>query len=236
MSTFKIQLKSPNYGKVDHFTANETTTFQDLWDYVGNKVKDLDALRFQESMYHDGMEYEMNKYLLEFGMKDNSEVIILVSQPEGFGMPIVDLSATQKAQLIKIKKEGKTRLKINRGLNLKGKCQNTDCEAYNKSVAQPFGYGEFCMLTKASLFSCPMCQEKILKKEDDSEYSIYFVKCKWNLSGEYINTETKKRAKVPKADNWEVIDGNESKVYAPDEAGTKRWTKLDIEVVALDKY
>lgn len=224
----KITLKlRHNYGPIDFYNSTPETPFSDLWDYVSNKIKDLDALKFNDVILHDGLEKEMGQTIGELGMKNNSEVMILVSQPEGFGMPIVDLSALDKAQLIEIKKEGKARLKIQRGLSLKGKCQNKNCDCFNKNVAQAFGYGVFCMLITKNEFKCPMCQEKV-----EGNYSVYFVKCKYRVSGEYIN-EQKKKVKVPKLD-FEIIDGNKSKVYTPDEAGTRNWTRLDIEVEPLD--
>mmetsp|Transcript_32359 Transcript_32359/g.5845 ORF Transcript_32359/g.5845 Transcript_32359/m.5845 type:complete len:103 (+) Transcript_32359:174-482(+) len=46
---------------------------------------------------------------------------------------------------------------ISRGLNLSGRCDNVDCEAYNRLVDHQVGMGKFSINEEVAEAICPIC-------------------------------------------------------------------------------
>jgi hypothetical protein len=66
-----------------------------------------------------------------------------------------------------------------RGLNLEGRCTNSDCEAYNKMVIMPVHYGVFDVLldSNATTTCCPCCEKFV------QPLTCAFSRCEWKWTG-----------------------------------------------------
>lgn len=48
---------------------------------------------------------------------------------------------------------------IAKGLNLEGRCKNSDCQAFNKKVWIQKGFGKLNMNKEVKMSKCPLCQK-----------------------------------------------------------------------------
>lgn len=70
------------------------------------------------------------------------------------------------------------------GLNLEGKCKNSQCETYNQLRIIPKGLGNFNLSTECSYTSCPCCQSEI---HFDDINSMILDSCRFEIEG--MNTK-----------------------------------------------
>lgn len=71
------------------------------------------------------------------------------------------------------------------GLNLKGKCLNKDCIAYEKPVWISKGYGTFNIAKERFFNKCTCCNQKI---NSDTIKSLGYMMCKITLEGGKADT------------------------------------------------
>lgn len=66
------------------------------------------------------------------------------------------------------------------GLNLEGKCKNSNCETYNQLKIIPKGFGKFNIAKEANNTSCPCCQSDISSKD---LHTIVLASCQFEIAG-----------------------------------------------------
>ena len=103
----------------------------------------------------------------------------------GLGVDMADIS--NEKGLVK-KNYGKAAKwnKITTGLNLTGKCENTNCEAYGKEVDCQIGLGTFDLVGDCYQGKCPMCEKEITLS------TCTFCECQYKLKGKKKTKDVKK--------------------------------------------
>jgi hypothetical protein len=111
------------------------------------------------------------------------------------------------------------------GLNVKGKCQNSNCRAYGESVVCQIGFGIFDLVGDCDQVRCPMCNKEI------DPITCIFAECQYKIEGKKkANGETQSVNKP-----WKSVE-TDYEYYDPDpqKSGTVRWLKLIIETKPLE--
>ena len=140
----------------------------------------------------------------------------------GFGVDMADIS--NEEGLVK-KNFSKNALKwnfIDDGLNLTGKCENSDCEAYNKTVDCKIGLGTFDLVGNYDQAKCPMCKKEI------NVTTCTFCKCEYKIEGKKKTNE----GTVQVNTSWKIVE-KDYEYYDPLKSGTVTWLKLIIQTKSL---
>ena len=111
---------------------------------------------------------------------------------------------------------------IDNGLNLAGKCENSDCKAYNKTVDCIIGLGYFNLVANCDQAKCPMCKKEI------NVTTCTFCKCKYKLEGKKRTKEGTVQVNTP----WKIVE-KDYEYYDPLKSGTVAWLKLIIQTKSL---
>ena len=106
---------------------------------------------------------------------------------------------------------------IKKGLNLSGKCENRNCEAYDKVVDCQIGLGTFNLVENYDQAKCPMCKNVI------NLTTCTFCKCEYKLEGKKKTKEGFIMVNTP----WKRVE-NDYEYYDPNESGIVTWLKLII--------
>ena len=109
---------------------------------------------------------------------------------------------------------------ITTGLNVRGKCENSSCEAYNKRVDCQIGLGIFDIQKDYNKIKCPMCKNGI------HPLACYFCKCQYKIEGKKYgeNIEVSKP--------WKTVE-KDFEYYDPEKKGITEWSTLIIETKPL---
>ena len=149
------------------------------------------------------------------------------------GLMFIDPSNSNIKQLSLSKEAPKWRV-ISEGLNIFGKCENPDCEAFNKEVifralkdkkSLPENGMIFNMLENVENIRCPICNE-IIEPE-----TCGFFKCEYQFIGKKIENR-----KVMNYDS-KTRETKGNKMDYLEQKGKKKvkWTELKIYVLPIQK-
>jgi hypothetical protein len=141
--------------------------------------------------------------------------------PGGFGVEMADVS--NEEGLVK-RNYGKAQPwnYITTGLNLTGKCENSNCKAYGKEVDCEIGLGTFDLVGDCDQAKCPMCKEEI------TVTTCTFCKCEYKLEG-----KKKTKAGTTLVDTpWKKVE-KDYEYYDPQQSGIVTWLKLIIHTKPL---
>ena len=140
----------------------------------------------------------------------------------GFGVDMADISNEKGLVKKNFNKNAPEWNIIDNGLNLAGKCENSNCEAYNKTVDCKIGLGTFDLVVNCDQAKCPMCKKEINVK------TCTFCKCEYKIEG-------KKRTKegtVLVNTSWKTVE-KDFEYYDPLKSGTVTWLRLIIQTKSL---
>jgi len=114
---------------------------------------------------------------------------------------------------------------ITKGLNIEGKCTNSNCEAYNHKVDCKIGLGDFNLLDNILKIKCPMCR-KIIDPETCS-----FHKCQYQIEGILSSSGEIKDSEEIKTE-WIRVE-KDYDYYDPRKSKNVCWFKLVIHTKDL---
>ena len=131
----------------------------------------------------------------------------------------VDVEKTSALESYKLSSTGPKWLGCTYGINIEGKCTNSECQAHNERVIYKHGFHLFDLLHSKAY--CPMCKNEIVPLKPG------FVNCLWRIvfikqGGEYRSLPYQ-RVK------------NEYQTYDEAKAGTAQFTLLHVEAYPLWK-
>ena len=111
---------------------------------------------------------------------------------------------------------------ITKGLNVRGKCENHSCEAYNEKVDCQIGLGIFDVEKDYGKIKCPMCKERI------HPLTCYFCECKYKIEGKHVKGGENIEVSKP----WKTVE-KDFEYYDPEKKGITEWSTLIIETKPL---
>ena len=110
------------------------------------------------------------------------------------------------------------------GLNIEGICQKSQCDAYNREVICPIGYGIFDIILDKEKCKCPICKQWV------DPITCGFTKCHYKWTGITQDSPTSAPKRVT-ASTWKKVK-DVYEYYDPQKSGTAIWSKLKIHTCA----
>jgi hypothetical protein len=216
-----LEFEGENYP--DSFSIKPTEPFKLIWTYCEKKGVNLEAIK----VLSQGLmltNQDINKTIQDLNILTNTVLRAQYKSPDDF------LMNSKATKVIKATKTGEHRAKITRGLNLRGKCPNQQCESYKKQVVVPVGFEKCDVIDKLAESKCPICKEFF-----EPDTFIYFD-CKYQVRGTYIDLTLKSNSKIRiEPNSWESTDSKKIHSFAPDGSRTKNWLELEILAKPLDE-
>ena len=135
-----------------------------------------------------------------------------------------EFSKLEEAQVILVSPKAPKWREAVDGTNIEGRCKNSNCEAFERTVIFPVGFCAINIGDQLSLCKCPMCDTRFVPT------TCGFTNCRWKYEGTLANGEIKTCdwQKAP-SDKYVRFDGD-----SPDQ--TTIWTSLIIESTPSDFY
>lgn len=122
--------------------------------------------------------------------KESTLHLVLRLRGGGFlsGMPLPDLRAPLTKPFAETAPDW---LAVGKGLNLEGKCLNSDCkEAYNKVVVAIKRMGTFDILEEVYDSPCPMCKKSFTEGDSKNKaFNLIFWGCIYKVEGRMVQLD-----------------------------------------------
>ena len=228
-------------GNERNISFNSEGTFYEL----AQAIKDS-GMEFPEffNLLTNGAKLEASE-TKKISFTENQKIKIRdVSSLENFGsIDFVDVTLG-KVSLIKVGYEGPKYLRVIKGINIFGVCENEKCEAYKKKVIQKIKENEYDMTKNQGTMNCPICNSLCLAS------TVGFYDCFYNIYGTKFdekNDEIEKfGTKIPDledatitGDNTIIINGQKIEIkktekgnvsYFNEATGKTKFLKLIFQV------
>lgn len=126
-------------------------------------------------------------------------------------------------------KDGPFYLAVENGINIFGFCQNNNCQAYEKEVCSPFGFGTFDLIDDLTRKSkkcpkCPACENVLLEVE-----SCGFMNCEYS----YIGKKYENKKLIDVNFRKKTKGGNKTLDYIdPGKKGENKSTWVELRITA----
>jgi len=126
------------------------------------------------------------------------------------------------------KEDTKKWLSIINGLNIEGKCLNSVCAGYNKTVLVQIGFGTFDIVIDKAIVKCSVCSQIVVAEK----YGL--AKCAFALSGMKVEQTDQREVEPFVVQKWEKVQ-EAFKYFNPEEVCDKKWVNLKIHCKELEK-
>ena len=114
-----------------------------------------------------------------------------------------------------------------KGLNVRGKCKDESCVAYNLEVICKIGLGTFDLVKQADEIKCPMCNNEIELS------TCIFSECEYTLDGKKRTKDENGKVKTEYINtDWQKVE-KDFEYYDPLISGIVTWIMLVIETKSL---
>ena len=124
-----------------------------------------------QAIKDSGMEFPEFFNLLTNGAKLEASETKKISFTENQKIKI------RKVSLLKVGSVGTKYLRVIKGINLFGECENEKCEAYKKKVIQKIKENEYDMTKNQGTMKCPICNSLCMAS------TVGFYDCFYNIYG-----------------------------------------------------
>ena len=130
----------------------------------------------QQRLLYTGRQLDQNRMLNEYGIRAHSSLnMVLNLRGGGVGTSFADPDNRTDLRVVT---EGPAWRAIRPGINLEGRCRNSQCQAHNHIVICQLGTGEFDLILDQKKAQCPMCYKQIRVR------TAGLYKCWWDWAGQ----------------------------------------------------
>ncbi|CAF0889127.1 unnamed protein product [Rotaria sp. Silwood1] len=219
-------------GRTYQFDVEPSTTIKQLkkllCEKAGDNVKNI--LNMLLTFDKDILD-EDEATLLSYGMEEDSQLRLsdLNMQARNFGvigLRFVDVSNSTGLKRREWCKDAPRWRRTRCGLCLEGQCNNSECEAYNRTVIMPMGYTKFDVLLDPSDTKtvCPLCKTYV------QPTNCGFNNCWWKFYGKKQDESNDKKPPQNCSSDWNQVD-DAYHYFDQLKSGIAIWRQLVIEAV-----
>ncbi|CAF1291600.1 unnamed protein product [Rotaria sordida] len=174
---------------------------------------------------------EDEQTLSSYGIEEGSQLEVQYSDMTirdigSLGLRFVDVNNCQGLQRREWSETAPPWRRTRCGLCLEGKCTNSQCKAYNKTVIMPIGYKKFDVLLDCDETTtiCPICKTFVQPS------SCGFNNCWWRFEGRKQEANSNGRPPKKCSSNWSQVD-DAYHYFDELQSGTVTWLQLIVEAV-----
>ena len=209
-------------------TVYETDTVRKIKEKIKEKdnISNIDMIVLQ---YKSKLLLKNDELLKDLKIRQNSKLAYtlensIVGGNSSFGLHMANIGNKEGLEKRNFGKANKWN-EIIKGLNIEGKCNNSNCIAYNHKVDCNIGLGDFNLLENICKIKCPMCSVII------EPGTCSFNKCQYQIEGILSLTGEMKDTKEISTE-WIRVE-KDYDYYDPIKSGKVRWFKLVIHTKDL---
>ena len=224
-----ICFKVNDNGTIINVVYNSSITCKEfMLDFIKRNIGDvpLDAFSFKANGKNLRTPVFLEKKLSDLIRSDQTVNLIrkksMSYAGEPFGVDMADISNEKGLVKCYYDENAPDWRIITSGLNVKGKCQNSNCRAYGERVDCQIGFGTFDLVGDCDQVRCPMCNKEI------EPITCIFDKCQYKIEGKKKANGETQSVNTP----WKSVE-TDYEYYDPVKSGTVRWLKLIIETKPL---
>ena len=216
-SIHRITIDARLCGQRSSFMVMDTDTIDSLWERLRSQLGDATVLSYE--VCHEGRTVQPHSTFRDNRIQNMDYIdyypIVLGGAPPMF----VDVQNEDSLMKIQFSSSAPEWRVCNEGINIEGKCTNSDCKAHNQMVIYMHGFHLFDLLHSKAY--CPICHKEIVPVKPG------FTNCLWHIvsmkaSGTYISLPYKRV-------EYEYQTHDETK------AGMAEFSLLHIEASPLDQ-
>lgn len=151
--------------------------------FVKQQVQAKEGIRIeQQRLIFGGQQLQDNRTLTSYSVKKESTLHVVCTLRGGSAAQLykfVDVSNEDGLERRQWSSSAPKWREACGGLNLEGRCTNSDCEAHGEMVIMPMSYGVFDVLldSNAKTTCCPCCDQFV------QPLTCAFSKCEWKWTG-----------------------------------------------------
>lgn len=206
--------------------AGKTHTFycfpeESLGEFKTVIYNQLEIPPDQQRLIFAGKQLEDDKSFNDYKIQKESTIhMVLNLRGGGGGQLFADISNGAGAVKLEWSNTAPFWREATPGLNLEGKCKNSQCQAYGKgNVIMKMGNITFDLMLDQELCKCPVCSEFV------EPLSCAFYNCEYTYSG--LKKVTEGRPVRYAKQEWATV-GDEYLFYDPRKTGVVEWMNLKI--------
>jgi len=176
------------------------------------------------ALSYEGEALEDDRMLISYEIKAGSTLCEIIDGQKETNKICFSFNALVDPEFMNFAKTGPDYLTVDRGLNLRGKCKNSACEANNKVVWIQKKMGTFDIGMEVYTSECPSCH-KVAEEVDN----LGFWDCQYSIEGFQLRPEKKK------VDEKNLIAGKEKFTTFKQSGTLADWSFLKITTAPIKK-